>query len=743
MGHLPLARSRFGPARLGTLTAILLLSLIFAPRAAAHARLAQSDPPAGAVLPQAPPMVKLTMSESISPQFSRIQVLDRARHDVTAGPVAVDLRDPATIGVVLQPGLPSGVYTVLWRAISAVDGHVTLGNFAFTIQAPGEAVAPAAPAPASDAGSAPDDGSSPPPPVWRWIWRALVLIGAAGLLGGPLFSSLILAGAPAEDLQPLAPALGRRLARLVLVSAVVVLGGLLADMLYELAAVRGTDVPAALGNVAQVGDIITTTGYGAFWAVKVVAVVALLGYALWRGGTPTRPEWTAAVMNGGFLLAGEALGSHGAAARGLGGLPLGMLSDLLHLLAAAAWVGGLIYLAVVALPVVRRAEPGVAGRVLARLVPRFSTLSLVSIGVLVVTGLLNLAIHTLDPAAIVESDYGRVLLVKHLLFLPLAALAALNHGIVRPRLVALLAPGARETAPLTRGLGRTVGTQVALAVAVMICAAGLTLLPPPVSAGGSAPGSVPAPAAPPSGPPAPTPTPVIASASQTVSGIGFDLTTAPGVEGDHFTVAVTRSDLAGPPLTDVLKLQLRVTPQDVDAGSTSLEVHRVGAAEPDRQVYTATGQIFTLSGAYQLTAELLRTQGADVRAGFRLVLADDGTLAITPSEVLQALVTTNPSPAISGTVQLNIKIVDGQEQPVPGATLRVTPLMPSHGHVEPTGDAVPVAGQPGVYRLPANLPMGGPWLVLVEVDRPGQPPVKLDGTFSVIDPLATATPAPP
>jgi hypothetical protein len=69
--------------------------------------------------------------------------------------------------------------------------------------------------------------------------------------------------------------------------------------------------------------------------------------------------------------------------------------------------------------------------------------------------------------------------------------------------------------------------------------------------------------------------------------------------------------------------------------------------------------------------------------------------------------------------------------------------MPSHGHVEPTGDAVPVAGQPGVYRLPANLPMGGPWLVLVEVDRPGQPPVKLDGTFNVIDPLATATPAPP
>ena len=127
--------------------------------------------------------------------------------------------------------------------------------------------------------------ASPPPPLLRWIWRALVLIGAAGLLGGPLFSSLILAAAPAVDVQPLAPALGRRLAGLVIVSAVVVLGGLIADMLYELAAVYGTDAPAALGDVGQVGEIITTTGFGAFWVVKVVAAAALLGYALWRGTT--------------------------------------------------------------------------------------------------------------------------------------------------------------------------------------------------------------------------------------------------------------------------------------------------------------------------------------------------------------------------------------------------------------------------------------------------------------------------
>jgi hypothetical protein len=70
------------------------------------------------------------------------------------------------------------------------------------------------------------------------------------------------------------------------------------------------------------------------------------------------------------------------------------------------------------------------------------------------------------------------------------------------------------------------------------------------------------------------------------------------------------------------------------------------------------------------------------------------------------------------------------------------PLMPSHGHFEPRSDAAPVPGRPGLYQTEANLPMGGPWLMIVEVTRPGGLPVKTSATIDVIDPAATPTPPP-
>jgi hypothetical protein len=67
----------------------------------------------------------------------------------------------------------------------------------------------------------------------------------------------------------------------------------------------------------------------------------------------------------------------------------------------------------------------------------------------------------------------------------------------------------------------------------------------------------------------------------------------------------------------------------------------------------------------------------------------------------------------------------------------------SHGHVEPEDSALPVADQPGVYRAPVHFIMGGPWLLIVTIERLGQPPIKVDSSFDVIDPYATPTHQPP
>jgi hypothetical protein len=342
----------------------------------------------------------------------------------------------------------------------------------------------------------------------------------------------------------------------------------------------------------------------------------------------------------------------------------------------------------------------------------------------------------------VDSDYGRVLVLKHLLFLPLLALGAVNNQALRPRFIAALLPGApAASGRLTRRFGRIVGAEVGLALAVLACAAGLTLLPPPVPAASAAP---PVPSLPSTAglPPLTPAAPVVVNGSDTVGGVRFDLAARPDPVSDLFTLRLTRVDTTSVPLTDVLKLQVKVIPQDEDSGSTSLTVGRVSDLDPDRQVYTATGQVLTLSGSYQLTAELLRAQGTDLRAGFLLTLADDGTLSVTRSPVLRAIVTTRPSPPLTGTAQLTIRVVDGLEHPVPDAQLKLTPLMPSHGHVEPDSNATPVPGQPGVYQATTQFSMGGPWLLIIEIDRPGQPPLKVDADLDVVDPYATPTAVP-
>ena len=88
----------------------------------------------------------------------------------------------------------------------------------------------------------------------------------------------------------------------------------------------------------------------------------------------------------------------------------------------------------VLLPVLQ--APGVTAearlRALGRTAPRFSDLALLSVGLLILTGIINLALHTLDPPVLVANPYGQTLILKHLLFLPLPALGLAQNRRVTP-----------------------------------------------------------------------------------------------------------------------------------------------------------------------------------------------------------------------------------------------------------------------------------------------------------------------
>lgn len=114
----------------------------------------------------------------------------------------------------------------------------------------------------------------------------------------------------------------------------------------------------------------------------------------------------------------------------------------LHVVAAAVWIGGMLFLALVLVPVVRREEYREhAARLVHLTGTRFSRVGWVCLGVLVASGFVNLWFRGIGWAALVNagfwtSPFGRVLGIKLLLVATILALSAWHDFGVGPRATA-------------------------------------------------------------------------------------------------------------------------------------------------------------------------------------------------------------------------------------------------------------------------------------------------------------------
>ena len=116
----------------------------------AHSDLESSTPAADSTVDQAPQTVEVIFSSEVT-DASGLDVLGPDGTSVSAGDSALDLNDPnrQRVTVDLVAGLPAGVYTVNWTAMS-IDGHEETGSFTFTV-AVGASASPVASPDASPA----------------------------------------------------------------------------------------------------------------------------------------------------------------------------------------------------------------------------------------------------------------------------------------------------------------------------------------------------------------------------------------------------------------------------------------------------------------------------------------------------------------------------------------------------------------------------------------------------------------
>ena len=427
LGWSPAGRRR--PAA-GLLLLALALGAAARPAAiSAHALLRSSTPPAGATLGSAPAEVLLTFGEPPDLRLTSVQVLDSGGTNHASGELEALTDPPASVRVPIA-SLPDGVYTVTWRTVSSVDGHVSAGSFAFGI-----GVAPPS-GPSDQAAGGTGQAGTPPAIVARW----LLYLGLVALIGAA-FVAVAVARRQGPDLLLLA-AIGWVLAALGTVAVVAVQWAETGAPIEEL---PNTSIGlSALARIAALGAI-----GGSLAALAVVPVVS------------GRRGWTVVGVAAAVGLGVDVATGHAAA--GPGWLTQ-VGSQWLHGLGAAAWMGGLA-----GLLVVLRSTPSGERLATAR---RFSFWAGIALAVVAVTGFLRAldAIGTLD--ALWTTDYGRAVLAKSVVFLGLAALGAFNRFV-----------NLRSAARFRRGLRNIGAAELTLALLVFGVTALLVNQTPPTSAG--------------------------------------------------------------------------------------------------------------------------------------------------------------------------------------------------------------------------------------------------------------------
>ena len=381
---------------------MVVVALAAAPAALAHAKLIAVEPADGATLATAPASVRLFFDDPVAVGPGNAVVAADHR-SVLAGPPRLERKDHLLV-LPLRPHLPNGDYSVSWRVFSD-DGHLESGVLAFRVGA-----------------------------------------AAAG------------AGAPRPVLAPAStrPGALEILARWLLLGGILIAGGtaLFFLLVSRTAATRtATTIALALLAAALGGAWLVYVAEGAptrFERVTKVTLIAALVGVLIAALARAVPKFVApALVLPLALLLAPTLAGH--AYRAWDGRPISIAADLVHVVAAAFWTGGVLQLVLL-----------LRGGQDERAVRRFSLLALPAVVLIAGSGLARAIVELSAVSQLWSTGYGRAIGAKTALFLVLIVLGWLSRS-------ALTDPAR---------LRRSVRLELVLLVLVVVAVAVLTSLRP-------------------------------------------------------------------------------------------------------------------------------------------------------------------------------------------------------------------------------------------------------------------------
>jgi copper transport protein len=400
------------------LAAVLVALLGSASPAAAHAELKSTDPADGSLVKTAPRQVTLTFTEAVTLQSGAIRVFAPNRKEVGRGQADHAGGRNNTARLALDGDLPQGTFTVSWRAVSA-DSHPIAGAFTFSV---GKRSAGAAPEDLVPGGG--DRAVSTVFAIARWTAYAsfALLIGASAFC--------VLCWPRAATVRGVQRLLQGSWAALLLatVAALLLYGphtaGAGLGRTFDLDLLRAS-LDTRLGSALGV-RLLVLAAYAVFLSVLAVKLAPAgasrpqateVDEASEADGAPDGPglpasgragdmRWALGLMGGLLawcLAATWAVSDHAATGPQAA---LALPVDMIHLMSMALWLGGLAVLLVLLWP--GRRGPAIPTRAVAA----FSRIAFWCVMALVATGVYQAWRQTMSWNALVDTDFGRYLMIK-------------------------------------------------------------------------------------------------------------------------------------------------------------------------------------------------------------------------------------------------------------------------------------------------------------------------------------------
>ncbi|HEY6366398.1 MAG TPA: CopD family protein [Candidatus Binatia bacterium] len=313
----------------------------------------------------------------------------------------------------------------------------------------------------------------------RFIHLASLLL-LVGIFGFDLLVGRPPLRAAAAETAPAFQSFFKARSRIALASLFLAIGTAIVGLFIKIATATGSSLSASLDPSAIV-NVLFGTRFGTVWLVRMalLCLLAVMMTARFFGRFKSDSVWLriAEFVLSAMVLMALAAAGHASAAEGVS-LFIQLAMDGLHLLAAGVWLGGLIPLALFFSWAKAAREPSTL-LIAQQATVRFSRLGLVSVAVLLVTGLFNAWVLIGGIPPLVGTKYGHLLLAKLAILIPLMGLASRTRWRLKPRLSDLGSHNDLEKMPeILAQLRRSVIAEVSLGAAILVIVAIMGITPP-------------------------------------------------------------------------------------------------------------------------------------------------------------------------------------------------------------------------------------------------------------------------